>query len=253
MITFPLELFFPFTLAFLRALGLLLLLPVLSSPSIPRLVRACLIAVLAGVSFGFIASTTAKVPSNGATMLWSLTQELVVGLLMGWSVRLLFHALEFGGQIISTEVGLMLSSSLDPVSHQSSSPAASMLSWLGTMLFLLSGAYRECLAAFVRSFTLFPPGSALSASSAEFILARTGQVFSLALQFAAPILAVNFFVNFIFALLGRIAPSLDAYANSVAVRLVAGLATLSLSLGLAAQLALQDLRDIPTLIFSFLR
>jgi flagellar biosynthetic protein FliR len=253
MIQLSVETIYPFLLAFLRAIGLLIMMPVLSGTQIPAMVRVGLAAMLALFCTAQPEVAAAVVPSHWDGLVYATVHELLAGLLLGWGARFLFFALEFAGQVMSTEIGLMLSNSLDPLSHQTSSPVGALLSWMATMIFLLSGAYRECIAAFVHSFRVFPPSAAFSSEIGEYVLAQSATIFSLAVQVATPVLAVNLFINFLFALLGRVAPSLEPYSASMPVRLVAGLTMLGLSLGLAAQLIIQRIALIPEQMLHFLR
>jgi flagellar biosynthetic protein FliR len=248
----PLETVYPFLLGFLRALGLILIMPVLSSAPIPVLVRVALAAMLGTLGMNEIGAAGAA-PEHWFGLILATAHELIAGLLLGWAARFFVYALEFAGQVISTEIGLILGSNVDPLTHGTSSPAGGLLSWLGTMIFLLSGAYRECLLAFIHSFGILPPGAAFSAGVGELVIARSAQIFSLAVQIAAPVMMVNFFVNFVFALLSRVAPSLDAYSASVPVRIMAGITMLGLSLGLAAQLIGAQMSRLPEQMLLFLR
>lgn len=253
MIEISVATIYPFMLAFLRALGLILVMPFLSGTQIPTQLRVALAAMLGIFCTAHPDVAAATVPEHWSGLVYATAHELIAGLLLGWAANFLFYALEFAGQVMSTEIGLMLSNSLDPLSHQTTSPVGGLLSWLALMIFLLSGAYRECLAAFVHSFTIFPPNAAFSPGVDTYVLGQSAAIFALAVQVATPVLAVNLFINFLFALLGRVAPSLEPYSASMPVRLVAGLTMLSLSLGLAAQLIIQRLGAMPEQMLHFLR
>ena len=249
----PIEDIYPMLLGFVRAVGLLMVMPVFSGAPIPMQVRVAVAAILGVVSSSYIDHAAAALPPQWWGLVLAGAHELVAGLLMGWAARFLFYALEFAGQVISTEIGLIISTSMDPITHGTSSPGTGILSWLGTMLFLLTGAYRDCLWAFVQSFVAFPPGAAFAPDLGELVVEQSSHIFSLAIQFAAPIMAVNFLVNFVFALLGRVAPSLEPYSASVPVRLVAGVSMLGISLSLATQLIQGSFGAMPEMMLRFLR
>ena len=61
-------------------------------------------------------------------------------------------------------------------------------------------------------------------------------------------MAVNFVVTLTFAVLSKAAPGLNAFSESFPVRIAAGLAMLSIGLGLTAQLVLSGLRGAPELM-----
>jgi flagellar biosynthetic protein FliR len=243
---------YPWLLAFARATGLLLLLPVFSGATIPMPVRVALAAMLALVAAPLLANP-GPLPAHWLLFVIALAHELLAGLLLGLAARLLFFALELAGQIISTEIGLIMSSNIDPISHNMSSPANTMLFYFGTVLFLATGAHHYSIAAFLRSFEIFPPSAAFDPATADYVIGQSARVFLIAVQIAAPLLAVNFVVNLAFAALGRAAPTLDVYASSFPVRILVGLTVFGMTFALAAQYVLGELQSTPERMLHFLR
>ena len=70
---------------------------------------------------------------------------------------------------------------------------------------------------------------------------------------SAPVIAVNFVVVLTFAVLGRVAPSINAFTESYSARILAGLAVLGLTFGLAAQYMLGYLEKAPDLMLQLVR
>lgn len=235
-------------LALLRSTGLLLLIPVFSGKSIPVSIRIGLAGLLAYSASGFAPVETA-LPGDMGALLVAAIHEFLIGLLMGLAVRLTFYALEMAGQIISTEMGLVMSSQIDPLSQNQSSPVGTALFYFGSLLFLISGAHHTVFAAFIRSFELAPPGGVTGSQNAGDVLVQaTGSIFLIALQIAGPILAVNFVITLAFAILGKAAPGINAFAESFGVRIFAGLVLLALTLGLTAQVVLSQFAQAPELM-----
>lgn len=235
-------------MAFVRSGGLLLLSPVFSGKMIPVPLRIAIAAFLAYVVSG-LARVAVPLPSDVIGLVFSATHELLIGLMMGLGMRLVFFAIEFAGQVISTEVGLVMSSQLDPISQNNSTPIGSAFFYFGSLLFLISGAHHAMFAAFVRSFEIAPPGAiAATRNIGELFVHSTGNIFLSAVQMAAPIMAINFIVTLAFAILGKAAPGINVFSESFAVRIFAGLTLLGLTLGLTAQLVLSQMRQSPELM-----
>ena len=239
---------FLWMMAFIRAGGVLMMIPVFSGRNIPMPVRIALAALLAFIGLQGARGITPP-PADVITLVLASAHELIVGLLMGFGVRLMFYAIEMAGQIISGELGLSVSAQIDPMSQNSSSAVGVALTMFATLLFLISGAHHAVFAAFSRSFALMPPGIAgFNRGVGEIFVQSTGSIFLLAVQMAAPMMAVNFIVTLTFAVLSKAAPGLNAFSESFPVRIAAGLAMLSLGLGLSAQLVLSGLRSAPELM-----
>jgi flagellar biosynthetic protein FliR len=179
--------------------------------------------------------------------------EVLTGLLLGFAVRFLLYALEMAGEIIAVQVGLSLSSNIDPITRNAATPPNTMLLSFGTVLFLVTGAYQFCLVAFVRSFEIFPPSAFFSPQSIDAVIAASGNVFLLAVQISAPVLAISFLVNMCFSVLGRAAPTLNVFMLSFPVQILAGLTVFGMTLGLTVQYIMRDMQTLPETMLRFLR
>lgn len=244
----PLDLLYSGMMVFIRAGGLVALLPVFSGQSVPVQIRLAIALVLAYLGAAQVQLGSA-IPPDVIGLIAVAVRELFIGLLMGFTIRLIFYAVEFAGQVMSTEIGLSVSSQIDPISHNDSSSVGTALFYLGSLLFLLSGCHHAVFLAFLRSFEIAPVGAlALHRSVAEVFVAATGNIFLLALQMAAPLLAVNFVVTFAFVILGKAAPSINVFSESFSVRVLTGIILLGLTLGLTAQAVLNALQGSPELM-----
>ena len=232
-------------LLFVRAGGMISLLPGLSSQPIPVQVRVAIAGFLAYAATGFVHNPP-PVPGDLGVMGVSMLYELLIGLLLGFSARLIFYAVDFAGQLISTEMGMTTSLQIDPVSMRNSTAIASLVNYLAILLFFISNSHHTVIGAFMRSVEIAPLGApTLDRNVAEYFVVQTGNIFLVALQMAAPIMAVNFIVTFTFAVLGKAAPGMSVFTESFSVRILAGLSLLGLTLGLTAQIVLSHLREAP--------
>lgn len=252
MITINVEDIYPGLLIFLRATGLFLIIPVFSGTMIPATVRVAISAILAYL-LAPIFGNFGGVPGHWFIVVMQVMHEVLTGLLMGFAVRFLLYALEMAGEIIAVQIGLSLSSNIDPVTRNQATPPNTMLLSLGTILFLVTGAYQFCFVAFARSFELFPPSAIFEPQSINTVIAASGRIFLLAVQISAPLLAISFLVNMSFSVLGRAAPSLNVFMLSFPVQILAGLTVFSMTLGLTIQYILRDIQLLPESMLRFLR
>ena len=114
-------------MAFIRSGGLLALSPVFLGKMIPVPLRVALAAFLAYVVSGNVHGPV-PLPGDVVTLVLSAAHELMIGLMMGLGMRLVFYSIEMAGQIISTEIGLVMSAQIDPISQNNSTS-------IGTALF----------------------------------------------------------------------------------------------------------------------
>ncbi len=247
MSTFDYSQAYPIFLVFTRATGMMLLMPVFSGQMIPRQVRVALAFLLA------LTLAPVVLPGFPPPVTWvggalQIIHELAVGAIMGLVSRLVFYALEVAGEYISVAIGLSLSANIDPFTSSRASPANTMLVSLATILFLATNSHLWCLMAFSRSFEIIPPDGGLGGHTADILISSTGRIFLIALQIAAPMLAISFLVNLCFATLGRAAPSLNVFVLSFPVQILAGLFLFGLTMTLTAHQIINVLRQIPELM-----
>ena len=105
----------PLLWPFLRALALFSALPVLGQRTVPTRVRiglAFLIALAAQASLP--AMPLVALDSPLAFML--VLQQVLIGLTLGFAVRVVFAAVEFAGELIGLQMGLNFAGFFDPAS-----------------------------------------------------------------------------------------------------------------------------------------
>ncbi|MCI0535287.1 MAG: flagellar biosynthetic protein FliR [Verrucomicrobiales bacterium] len=240
-------------LVFTRTGAMLGTLPVFSSRTIPIKVRLALGAVLALMCAPLTSHVAIEAPS-----LWSLLRlvlmELSVGLLLGFVCRFLFFALEVGGGIIAAEMGLILPSEFNQFTGAGSMAPATILYWLGAMLLFSLDLHHWIIVGFQRSYGLVPIGGAhLREALALDVLARTRQVFTIALQISAPLMAVSFVVTLVFSVLSRAVPQMNVFQESIPVRTLLGLIAFGLTCTFMAQHIANYLRRLPEDMLSIAR
>jgi flagellar biosynthetic protein FliR len=222
-------------LVFLRAGAWLSIFPLFTMQNFPVQLR---IALGALVSFLVSQTITAPValPHGFFSNLGMMVAEVGSGLLLGFICRLVFHILEFAGNLVSSELGLNMASTLNPFTHGRSDIPGTVLYYLGALLFLVLDLHHALLLAFQKTYVLLPFGAVhLKEALFNNVIGSTSQLFALGLLMAAPIIAVSFLVNLVFSVLGRAVPQMNVFSESFPFRIMAGLTVFGLSLNLMAQ------------------
>ena len=232
-------------LASVRATGVMIVSPVFSSKALPAMIR-----LLAALFVAMLAVWTRKAPGslpvNVGEIVVAMAQEALIGLLMGWVVRLTMNSVEVASHVISSELGLSMGQQIDPMSDTSESAVGQLLMSFASMVFFISEAHQSVLAAFLRSFDVAPLAMLRgNIGSPDLLVTATGKIFHIGMQIAAPLIAINFVISFTFSILGKVAPSMNVFGESFAVRIVVGLTLLGITLSLAAQLLLESFGQVP--------
>ena len=153
--------------------------------------------------------------------------EVCIGLLLAMVVRMVFFAVELAGHLISYEIGLMASNSVNPLLGSTDSTITTLLYYFSLLLFFINGIHYDVIKAFVLSFEILPIGSFfLSANPTVEFVNEVTHVFVIGTLIAAPFIALNFLINISFAVLGKAVPKMNVFMTSFAIRILSGLVLL---------------------------
>ena len=229
---------------FIRVSALMVALPVFTAAPVPVPVRVSLCALTAMIVSPLLAAPPLAV--NVWDVFRLMISETLIGLLLGFVCRFIFFAVEFAGGLISMEMGLSMSTIFNPISP-STTPVTSMaLYWLALVMFLSLDLHHWVLVGIQRSYTFSPIGAAhLREALFNDVVRRSGRIFVIALQIAAPVMAVSFLITLVFAVLGRAVPQMNVFNEGTTARTLAGLLTFGLTCTLMGQHIANYLRRLP--------
>lgn len=121
-----------------------------------------------------------------------------------------------------------------------------ILFYLGAMLFLALDLHHHVLVALERGYSILPVGAGMmSYALMNDLFERTSELFLIALQMTAPMMAVSFVVMLVFALIGRAVQQINSFFESFAFRVLSGLAVLGLTMNLMSRHIINFLQRLP--------
>lgn len=229
----------PTLLGSVRILALFTAAPVFSHKTVPARVRAGLAAAVA-LAIAPNVPLEASVAQGLLGLGGVFFQEVVLGLALGFSVRLFFAAFDLLGEFVSIQGGLGAATVLDPTSGASSLALASTFRVFTVLVFLAVDGHHDVLRAVAHSYEILPVGGGLPDSEVFLGFARLGGgIFEIAVRFAAPITVAMLVSNFGVGILGRSIPQ----PNLMMIQLPAHVAITLALLLLASGALLTQMRD----------
>lgn len=232
-------------MVFLRVSAMLSVFPVFSAANFPVQLRLALGALLAALVSPNLPPTP-LLNQDLFGMVGLMAVEVGVGLLFGFASRMVFFALDMAGAIIGSEIGLSLPPSINPMSGAQTMAPGMILYYLAAMIWLSLDMHHWMLVGFEKTYAYLPIGGAhLSEAFMVDMIGRTSQTFVIALQLAAPVMAVSFIVSLVFSVLGRAVPQMNVFQESFSIRTLAGLSMFGITLQLMSQHITNYLRRLP--------
>jgi flagellar biosynthetic protein FliR len=160
-----------------------------------------------------------------------VAQQVLIGVTMGFSARVVFAALEFAGELIGLQMGLNFAGFFDPASGSQGTATARFFGTIGTLLFVVSNGHLLLMLAVVRSFEAFPV-SALIFDVVRVLQPQIwgAEIFRLGLWLALPVVAMLLFLNLVLGLISRVAQQIQIFSVGFALTVSMGLVGILLTL-----------------------
>ncbi|MCC6071318.1 flagellar biosynthetic protein FliR [Massilia sp. GCM10020059] len=213
-----------------RILALIASAPLFGNTSVPGRVKVALGVMLALIMAPAIPAAPAVDPISWAGLL-ILIQEMLIGLAMGFAMRIVFAAIEMAGEVASLTMGLGFASFFDPLTQGRSSAVSQFLALVATMAFLAVNAHLVLLEALAESFFTLPISASPISVGAPYEMVRWGaRIFSAGLQLSLPIVAALLITNIALGILTRAAPQLNIFGIGFPISLGVGLLVISIVL-----------------------
>ncbi len=213
-----------------RILACIAIAPPLGNNSIPVPSK-----ILLGVTLAMIVAPNIA-PPNAVDMLslpgiLVLCEQIIIGLAMGFVIRLVFAGVEMAGEISGLTMGLGFATFFDPQTRGRSSAISQLLVILVTLLFLALDIHHLLFQALVMSFQSFPLDVPIQGHFQVIKLVLWGEeVFKIGVLLSLPIVAALLIANVALGILTRAAPQLNLFGIGFPITIGLGFLMLNLSL-----------------------
>lgn len=212
-----------------RILGMITIAPIFGDMAIPKRIKLGLGLVLTLV----IMPTLPPLPSFDVFSLQGLlilVQQLIIGLAIGFCMRLTFAAISVAGQMIGMSMGLGFASFFDPQSHGQSTAITQFLNMLAMLIFLSLDGHLMVVSVLAESFISMPIALNGGGINPMTIVMWGESIFSAGLLLAMPAVAALLIANMALGILTRTAPQLNIFGIGFPVTLSIGFLVLALAL-----------------------
>lgn len=206
-----------------RVSAMMLSAPIFSSRVVPRRIRLMIALALTWAILPLTPAMPIVEPLSPDGVLITM-QQVLIGTTMGFILRLVFGALELGGQVVSMQIGLSFASTVDPQSGGQSPLLSQLYNLLGTLIFLALNGHLLLIELLVESFRVLPVAVSGADRDWLWILVTWGSnMFGGAVMLALPAIASLLMVNLAFGVMVRASPQLNIFAVGFPITLIFGM------------------------------
>jgi flagellar biosynthetic protein FliR len=222
-----------FLLILMRVSPVLFMMPLFNSRNLPVLLKIGLSLMVSLVLWPVVRVETSISPSNPLGFGFVLIGELMIGFILGLSVRLLFSGIQMAGELLGFQMGLAMAKILDPQSGGDASLLSQFYYIVALLVFLSVDGHHWFFRALTQSFHLLSPGALILREGLyRHILTLSGKMFVIAFKMVAPVMAILIFIQIALAIVARTVPQINLLVSSFPLTIGLGLVFLGLSLDL---------------------
>jgi flagellar biosynthetic protein FliR len=208
-----------------RLTGLMLFAPFFGSSVIPARIKAVLVLALTFLLFPVVGKQIAPATLTEWPLL--IFSEFLFGIGMGIATNIVFEAAQLAGQVLGVQMGYSLVNILDPQTQVDTTVVAMFYQSIVMLLFLQMDVHYWLLRAVGNSYRYVPAGAAhLNGFFTLAVIKTVGEVFSLGVQIAAPVLCATLAADVVLGLLGKASPQMPLMLLGPPIKSLLGISIL---------------------------
>jgi flagellar biosynthetic protein FliR len=205
----PTLLLFMFILA--RVIGCFMFMPFFGERSIPQMFKL-IFALWITLSLFLFLPQTVIIPENFLEIVIAGFNEFLLGLFIGFIVKIIFEGLQFAGSLMDMQMGLSSAAAFDPSTGTQSTVVQRLVYITAMTVFLIVNGHHLLLTFFFESYKVIPLFSqTVNLGGLEHIGILGSKMFSLGISLAMPVIIIIFMLDFSLGLLARLAPQVNVF------------------------------------------
>ncbi|PJA96418.1 MAG: flagellar biosynthetic protein FliR [Ignavibacteriales bacterium CG_4_9_14_3_um_filter_34_10] len=241
-------------LIFVRIISAFSAAPIFNHQAIPTAGKVFLAFVISYIIFSSVSQTKISIEINLIWLVVNVIKEVISGLIIGFSINMIFYAVSFAGSIIGFDVGLSMSQVFNPVDGMGSNVIEEIIYFLAILVFFVIDGHHHLIRALVYSFTIIPLGSyTLTKNVYDTFVLITASVFIIAVKISSPVLVSYFLISVGEGILSRIIPQMQVFFVTYPIKLGLGFLMLASLTPLYVYLIRAYLYDFENQLFELIR
>ncbi|MDX1923648.1 MAG: flagellar biosynthetic protein FliR [Rickettsiaceae bacterium] len=206
------QLIFDFFLVLARISALFTMVPGLSDERISIKTRLGMSFAVTLCSVSFASQYLPPYTTSSSLLVYYMISEILIGMMLGLSLRILFSSILTLGNIVSMQSGLSAATMYDPSQKEQVAIFGSFVLTISLTMIFASDSHHLFIAGFLESYEKFRPGFMLDMSDMSLKITNTvNQAFNIAFKIAAPFIIVGTSILVGGGVLSRLMPTFQVF------------------------------------------
>ncbi len=213
-------------LTFVRISCIVAVAPIFGSQDVSLQLKAGLAFMLTLIMFPLISGQIVEIPVKMIPFIIMVIKEVSIGLIIGFSMTLLFAGIQFAGSTIGMQMGFGLVNVIDPLTQEEVTVVGQFQFIIAILIFLIISGHHFVIQAMLDSLNLVPLASVHyeAGSLTEYMIQLTAGIFIIALKMGAPILVSLLLTEVGLGVIAKTVPQMNILMVGIPVKI--GLGTL---------------------------
>ena len=171
-------------------------------------------------------------PESAFELVLIIFSEITIGILIGFTSRMILAAIHTLGFVISYQTGLSAAMMLDPGQSSQGSLIGNMLGMMATVIILSADLHHDVLKAFIQSYQFIKINHYAEhyGDFTELFVKNMTIVWNLGIKMSIPFLTIGILMNIGGAILSRLMPQLHIFFLFLPLQILLGFFVLGITL-----------------------
>lgn len=225
--------------------------PVFGTRSVPTKVKIMTALAITSILVPILPAPEVNVFSPLSVIV--IAQQILIGLIIGFTVQLVFSAVITGGQIVAMQMGLGFSLMVDPQNGAQSPVLSQFYVVMVMLIYLAINGHLVLIEVLAESFKTMPiSAQGLVANDFMQVVRWGANIFAGGMAISLPAIASLLVVNIAFGVMTRSAPQLNIFAIGFPITMMLGFTLVMVTLPNIAPQSTSLFSDVYHLIQSIL-
>lgn len=163
----------------------------------------------AGMERGTIQAAYAL--ANATDLAVAALHEVMIGSMLAFGLYTAFGAVQLAGRLMDFQAGFGAATLFDPTTNEQAPLLGTLLVMLAAVVFFTTGMHHLMLKGIMYSFEVRPVGNTLATLALSDVVRQFGQMFTLGIMVAAPVIGILMLVDAGVAIMSKSMPQMNVY------------------------------------------